>query len=148
LHPSQNLFETKSVNITLLMKEKSCLMRRRTKESSDDSLESDESFDSRDSDHYKKPRRSSLAKSKVKASIPLYQKTATPQENGPTTQVAQRVGGFFAKCKELWDKCCYKHFPPIQRDPEASIPMVETKRGSSDYRTSIKNPDSQRKPKR
>jgi hypothetical protein len=36
----------------------------------------------------------------------------------------------------MWDQCCLKHFPPIEREPSAtSIPLVETsnqlKRGST-----------------
>ena len=83
-------------------------MKRKKRDSSDDD-ESD-SFESIKEDETK--RNSKLNRSKVKASIPLNQPEVQP--SGIT-----RV---FLKCKELWNQCCHKHFPPISRD----IPMVET----------------------
>lgn len=108
--------------MTLLLKEKSCLVKRRNRDSSDDSFESDDNLNTdqvpKKGGKQQPQRYSFLSNSKVTASIPLYQTSksnvAAPEGGEETAvKITRRVGGFMAKCKQLWDSCCYKHFPPI-----------------------------------
>ena len=68
-HPSQNLYDTKIENFTLQLKESRCIMRRKNRDSLDDSDSMRTSSSDEDIAKLKKLRKSTLNKSKVKASI-------------------------------------------------------------------------------
>jgi len=69
LHPSQNLYDTKIENFTLQLKESRCIMRRKNRDSLDDSDSMRTSSSDEEMAKLKKMRKSTLNKSKVKASI-------------------------------------------------------------------------------
>lgn len=69
LHPSQNLYDTKIENFTLQLKESRCIMRRKNRDSLDDSDSMRTSSSDEEMARLKKLRKSTLNKSKVKASI-------------------------------------------------------------------------------
>ena len=69
LHPSQNLYDTKIENFTLQLKESRCIMRRKNRDSMDDSDSMRTSSSDEEMAKLKKMRKSTLNKSKVKASI-------------------------------------------------------------------------------
>ena len=102
--------------MTLHIKEKGAILKRKKRESSDD--DGSDSYESIKDEESK--RTSKLNRSRVKASVPLNQ----PEQ--PQNGVRSKVTGALLKVKELWSQCCHKHFPPISRD----IPMVETNNAS------------------
>ena len=69
LHPSQNLYDTKIENFTLQLKESRCIMRRKNRDSLDDSDSMRTSSSDEEMAKLKNRRKSTLNKSKVKASI-------------------------------------------------------------------------------
>lgn len=69
LHPSQNLYDTKIENFTLQLKESRCIMRRKNRDSMDDSDSMRTSSSDEEMAKLKKMRKSTLNKSKIKASI-------------------------------------------------------------------------------
>ncbi len=107
--------------MTLHIKDKGAILKRKKRDSSDDDGASDSFETIRDdqSQHHRKPHRNALNRSKVLASIPLNQPDTSATHDGFRAKLTLVL----SKCKDLWSQCCNKHFPPIARDMAA--PTVE-----------------------